>query len=89
MYLSLNYILAAIKKLNIVHPFIGITFLSCKRNQLPVGKAIEYPMDQNNKDFMDEVQKIIPNSLWYYQPYKSNASMKKWVKEDYASSGLQ
>ncbi|MCI9140026.1 ATP-binding protein [bacterium 1XD42-8] len=89
MYLSLNYILAAIKKLNNVHPFIGITFLSCKRNHLPVGKTMEYPMDQKNKEFMDEVQKIIPNSAWYYQPYKSNAFVKKWVKEDYASSGLQ
>lgn len=89
MYLSLDYILAAAKKLNNIHPFIGITFLSCKRNQLPVGETIEYPMDQSNKEFMDEIQKIDPKSIYYYQPYKSNSSAKKWVKEDYASSGLQ
>lgn len=89
MYLSLEYILAAIEKLNQVHPFIGITFLSCKYNNLPVGSTIEYPMDQFTKSFMDEIQKIVPDSIWYYQPYKSNDTAKRWVKYDYPSSGLQ
>lgn len=89
MYLSLDYILTAIERLNYVHPFIGITFLSCKRSELPVGNTIEYPMDQLTKSFMDEIQKIAPESDWYYQPYKSNNTSKRWVKFDYPSSGLQ
>ena len=45
IYLSAEYILSAIKQLASTHAFIGITFLTCKKNNLPVGSPIEFMMD--------------------------------------------
>lgn len=89
MYLSLKCILKALEALRTIHPFFGITFLSCKLNSLPVGKQETYQMDAKNKSFMDAYHKIAPLSNWYYQPYKSNDRTRFWVRFDYASSGLQ
>ncbi|MEA5058963.1 MAG: ATP-binding protein [Candidatus Pelethousia sp.] len=89
MYLSTDYILTAIRRLSNVHPFYGITFLSCKKNNLPVGKKVDFPMDSNTRAFLEEVHKISPSSQYYYQPYASNAKKKLWVDKKYPSSGLQ
>lgn len=89
MYLSKEYILTAISKMGAIHPFYGITFLSCKKNKLPVGKKVSYQMDRNTKLFMDEVHKLDPVSGYYFQPYTSNARDKCWVKLNYPSTGLQ
>lgn len=89
MYLSTKYILKAMEKLRDIHPFFGITFLSCKKNELPVGKPIEYSMDTNNKSFLEEYHRLNPNSTYFYLPYKSNSISVYWVRYDYASSGLQ
>ena len=88
IYLSNEYIISAIKQLSAVHPFLGITFLACKKNELPIGKPIEFPMDSRTKAFMDEVHKICPSSKQYYQPYKT-VDNKYWVAEKYPSAGLQ
>lgn len=76
MYLSKEYILTAISKMSAVHPFYGITFLSCKKNKLPIGEKAPYQMDRNTKIFMDEVHKLDPVSGYYFQPYTSNARDK-------------
>lgn len=89
MYLSIDYVLIAIKRLSSIHPFFGITFLSCKKNGLPVGTRVEFPMDRNTKLFLDGVHKIDPLSAFYYQPYISNSREKCWVTQKYPSSGLQ
>ena len=89
MYLSTEHILVAMKKLNGVHPFFGITFLSCKKKKLLVGNEEEYSMDKNTKEFLEEVHKINPSSSYYFQPYQSNDRAKCWLDEKYPSSGLQ
>lgn len=89
MYLSTEYVLAAIRRLGNVHPFYGITFLSCKKNHLPVGHKAEYPMDSYNRAFLEQVHKINPASEYYYQPYSSNDREKRWLDKKYPSSGLQ
>lgn len=73
LYISLEYILSSIQQLKNVHTFIGITFLTCKKNKLPIGKPITFPMDNNTKLFMDDVHKICPSSSHYFQPYQTNA----------------
>lgn len=88
IYLSAEYILSAIKQLAPVHPFLGITFLTCKKENLPVGKPIEFPMDGYTKKHMDEVHKICPSSQFYFQPFIT-VSNKYWVAAKYPSSGLQ
>ncbi|MDR2578062.1 MAG: AAA family ATPase [Chitinispirillales bacterium] len=76
-------------KLRPIHPFFGITFLSCKKNDLPIGEQIEYQMDASNKSFLDGIHRLDSESKFYYQPYKSNSKDVYWVRHDYASSGLQ
>ena len=88
MYISADYILSAIRQISRLHSFIGITFLTCKKNQLPIGKSIEYPMDKLTKKFMLTHHKLCPESSFYFQPYRT-IKAKQWVDEKYPSSGLQ
>jgi hypothetical protein len=89
MYLSKAYVLTAISRMTEIHPFYGITFLSCKKNKLPVGESVPYQMDGNTKAFMDEIHKLDPVSGYYFQPFASSARDKYWVSVKYPSSGLQ
>lgn len=88
IYLSSEYILSAIQQLESVHSFVGITFLACKKHELPVGRPIEFMLDSCTRDFMKRVHKIYPTSNFYFQPYKTIRS-KQWVTEKYPSTGLQ
>lgn len=88
IYLSAEYILSAIQQLASVHPFVGITFLTCKKNQLPVGTPTTFLMDTQTKQFMESVHKIFPSSEYYFQPYQTIRG-KQWLAAKYPSSGLQ
>lgn len=88
IYLSSEYILSAIQQLASVHTFIGITFLTGKKNGLPVGTPITFLMDNNTKQFMTGVHKICPTSDYYFQPYQTIRG-KQWLAAKYPSSGLQ
>lgn len=86
MYFKPDIICNAISALSVVHPFHGITFLTCKKGNLPVGKEVDFKMDALTKEFMVEHHKIDPKSKFYYQPFKS---VVKWLRHDYPASGLQ
>lgn len=88
IYLSAEYVISAIEQLAPVHAFLGITFLACKKEQLPVDDPINFPMDSKTREFMDENHRICPFSQYYFQPYKT-VSEKYWVADKYPSSGLQ
>lgn len=88
IYLSAEYILSAIQQLASVHTFVGITFLTCKKNQLPVGTPTTFLMDSQTKQFMANVHKICPSSEYYFQPYQTIRG-KQWLAAKYPSSGLQ
>lgn len=88
IYLSAEYILSAIQQLASVHTFVGITFLTCKKNQLPIGIPTTFPMDTHTKQFMTSVHNICPTSDYYFQPYQTIKS-KQWLASKYPSSGLQ
>lgn len=88
IYLSAEYILSAIQQLASVHTFVGITFLTCKKNQLPVGTPTTFLMDTQTKQFMASVHKICPSSEFYFQPYQTIRG-KQWLAAKYPSSGLQ
>lgn len=89
MFFSTNRILDSIERLKSVHPFLGITFLACKKGNLPIGKTMECSMDAMTKKHMDTFHKICPESEYYFQPFRSNDRKKKWVSRRYPSSGLQ
>lgn len=88
IYLSAEYIISSIKQLSPVHTFLGITFLACKKAQLPIGTPIDFAMDSKTKDFMNDVHRICPSSQYYFQPYKT-VNKKYWLATKYPSSGLQ
>lgn len=88
MYLSANAVLASIQTLRQqVHPFIGITFLACKRYGLSVGDVDDVRLDTLTRDHMDANHRIDRRSSRYFQPFKGSASW--WVADRYPSSGLQ
>lgn len=86
MFFTCEQIAKSIAALADVHPFHGITFLVCKKAELPVGQKIVFPLDSETGAFLRNYHRIDPGSDWFFQPFKSN---KDWVKPDYASSGLQ
>ena len=90
MYLSVDLVLESIQALARVHPFHGITYLACKRRQLPVSsEPMVFRLDAATKEHMDSFHRICPQSGRYYQPFGSLSPSRRWVNPDYASSGLQ
>lgn len=88
LYLSAEYVLSAIHQLKSVHPFIGITFLTCKKYELPIGKPVTFLMDSYTRQFMCDVHRICPTSDQFFQPYQTVRG-KQWLAVKYPSSGLQ
>lgn len=89
MYISTQLILESIQGLSEVHPFIGLTFLTCKQHNLPVGTTVSFRLDAETKIFMERVNRLSKGSKYFYQPFKTNDRRKKWITQKYPSSGLQ
>lgn len=89
MYFSPAQIIESILALSKVHPFYGISFLTCKAAQLPVGNAIVFPLDAKTDLFLQKFHRLDPKSNAFFQPFKSNNKEKKWINSDYSASGLQ
>lgn len=88
MYLTSQAILAAINILrSSVHPFVGITFVACKKFGLSVGSTDEVAMDSLTRVHLDQHHRIDRRSSRYFQPFKGGSSW--WVAERYPSTGLQ
>ena len=86
-YLSRRAIAWAIDKLSDnSHPFIGITYLACKKIGFPVGVTREMSLDARTKEHLETHHRLDPQSTHYFQPFKSN---RFWVASRYPSSGLQ
>ena len=86
-YLSEAAIKSAISSLRrSVHPFLGITFLTCKAERLAVGQLQEFDLDASTQRFMERHHRLDQESEFYFQPFKSS---KYWVSSKYPSSGLQ
>ncbi len=88
MYLSVNAVLRAINILRTeVHPFLGITYVACKRAGLAVGSLEDVSLDKLTRSHMDEQHRIDRRSDWYFQPFKGGPRL--WIAKKYPSSGLQ
>ena len=68
------------------HPFLGITFLACKRHGLPVGDTKRVRLDALTKRHLRTYHRLDPASNYFFQPFKST---RNWVASNYASTGLQ
>lgn len=85
-YLSQSVIKLAIASLRrSVHPFLGITYLTCKERRLAVGDLQEFALDASTKAFMERHHRMDHSSEYYFQPFKSS---KYWVSSKYPSTRL-
>ncbi|MBH2018695.1 MAG: ATP-binding protein [Burkholderiales bacterium] len=89
MYFTPFQIVNSIHALRDIHPFYGITFLACKKDGLPVGSTIVFPLDAKTDKFLQTYHHLNPRSSAFFQPFKSSDRSKKWVKSDYSAKGLQ
>ena len=85
-YIAQSQVLASMGELGRIHPFLGITFVACKKAQLPVGRTIQIHLDGLTRAHMDAHHKVAPESSHYYQPFNPT---HPWVRAKYPSSGLQ
>src|SRR6185503_2519038 len=79
----------SLKRLEAVQPFFGLTFLVFKKNQLPVDSTFEFPINAEDKKFLDEYYKPAPESTYYYRVFRTSDKNKHWIASDYPYSGLQ
>ena len=89
MFLKLNQISKALEQLQGIHQFYGITFLTCKVAELPVGHATEIAINAKDKEFLDKYYKPDSQSNWYYRVFRLSNKGQHWLKPDYSHSGLQ
>ncbi|MDR1922819.1 MAG: ATP-binding protein [Planctomycetaceae bacterium] len=89
MFFTLDVIETSIKRLAAVHPFFGITFLTCKQKKLPVGCTTDISLNNITKEHLDSIHKICSESSLYYQPFHSYSRNEKWVDSNYPSTELQ
>ncbi|MDO5703636.1 MAG: AAA family ATPase [Paracoccus sp. (in: a-proteobacteria)] len=89
MYLSAKTVVQAINHIKKkVHPFIGITFIACKRYGLTVGAAEVLSMDALTRSHLKEHHMIDRGSAHFFQPFRGQGA-KWWVDQKYPSAGLQ
>lgn len=89
MYLSAKAVVKAINHIKKnVHPFVGITFLACKRYGLAVGTAEILSMDALTRSHLKDHHIIDRGSTHFFQPFRGQGS-KWWVDQKYPSAGLQ
>ena len=88
MYIRQELVSEAIEHLSRVHPFFGITFLVCKRADLPVGNAVPIPINTEEQNFLDQFYRPDLESAYYFQPFRV-AGNKRWLAHKYPMSGSQ
>ena len=86
-YISASAIRRAIEELKAsTHPFLGITFLACKKFGLPVSNTMHVKLDSLTREHLRQHHRLDVDSNYFFQPFKS---AKNWVKGNYASTGLR
>jgi hypothetical protein len=95
MFIAANYIKLALSSLEKVDSFFCITFLVCKKNNLPVGNTVEFDLNGKNKDFLEQFYKPykkIPSQKPYHPYYRTpriSDKKKMWWAHNYYTGGLQ
>jgi AAA domain, putative AbiEii toxin, Type IV TA system len=88
MYLSSHAVFAALRQLSGLHPFFGITFLVCKKSNLPVGHKVPVPINALEDNFLSTYYRPDPTSKHYFSPFKA-AGNRRWLSPKYSSAGSQ
>lgn len=90
MYLAANAIAESLSNLKDLHPFYGTTFLACKADDLPVGRAIPYAIAEVENRFINRFYHVDRNSAYFYTAFYTTRKSQRWLKLDkYADRTLQ
>jgi|SRR5579864_1312734 len=89
MYLPPELIRQALSGLKGIHPFFGITYLVCKKGQLPVGKMTNFPINKAEEEFLRLHYKPDLKSSYYFQPFRTSSLQGPWLSHKYPYSGSQ
>jgi hypothetical protein len=89
MYLDIESVKEAAERLGSFHPFFGITFLVCKKGDIPVGKSIPFPINAAEETFLRAHYKPDVGSNFFYQPFRTSSRSGRWLSPKYPYSGSQ
>ena len=94
MFITANHVKQALETLAKVDPFYGITFLVCKKLQLPVGRTMELSLNKETRKFLEHYHKPFKTissdqGTPYYRVTRTSDQNRHWLNFNYASSGLQ
>lgn len=89
MYLRREIILKALKRLDVLHPFFGITFLVCKKESLPVGRKTSFSINSAEEHFLFQHYHPDLKSKYFFQPFRTSNRQERWLSPKYPSSGSQ
>ncbi|BAZ28696.1 hypothetical protein NIES4074_11300 [Cylindrospermum sp. NIES-4074] len=82
MFLSIEQIRDSLKYLEQVHPFFGVTFLVCKKAEMPLGYASQLSLDSQIKDFLDKYYKPCKESEFSYRCSRLSDGQHRWIKPE-------
>ena len=85
MYFNQGLIEYAMKRLEAVHPFYGISFLVFKQGNLPVGRKVEFSINQEDDKFLKKYYHPDKRSNWFFRSFRISDKEKYWLRPDYAS----
>jgi hypothetical protein len=89
MFFTLEQIKEALKRLESVHPFFGLTYLVFEKEKLLIGSTVEFSINAEDKKFLDEYYKPIEHSSYYYRVFRTSDRNRHWNDASYPYSGLQ
>jgi hypothetical protein len=89
MYLRPEIVAEAVPKLENLHIFFGNTFLVCKKKQLPVGKTVKLPINNEEEAFLTTYYKPYKHSGYFFTPFKTSSLKGRWLHPRYPSTGSQ
>lgn len=70
MYINKSVIIQALKELESVHPFFGITYLVAKQGDLSVGRAEYFNFNDKEKEFLDTYYKPNKQTVHYFRVFR-------------------
>lgn len=89
MYLSTQQIKLSLKQLESHQMFYGTTFLVFKKGELPVGETRVFPIDSEERKFLDLYYRPKKTSSYYYRPMRAGQKDKSWLDHKYPGAGSQ
>jgi hypothetical protein len=89
VYLTIELIRRSVRELATLHPFFGITYLVCKKGNIPIGRKTHFAINKAEEDFLKEYYKPDAHSEYYYHPFKTSGDKNGWIASKYPYSGSQ